>query len=123
MAWTDTRNGNQDVFSGRMSLTSAREDEPSAPDGLAITSVYPNPFNSGVSIRYNLPLTGKASIEIYDIAGRRVRTLSAGQATAGSGQLIWDGADSFGQPMASGIYFVRLNSADKSAAQKAVLLR
>jgi len=123
MAWTDTRNGNQDVFSGRMSLTSAREDEPSAPDGLAITSVYPNPFNSGVSIRYNLPLTGKANVEIYDLAGRRVRTLSAGQATAGSGQLIWDGADSFGQPMASGIYFVRLNSADKSAAQKAVLLR
>jgi hypothetical protein len=123
MAWTDTRNGNQDVFSGRMSLTAARDAGPPVPGGLAITSIYPNPFNSGTVIRYNIPTKGSVNLGIYDLTGRKIRTLIAGQPVSGSGQVVWNGADNAGNPMASGVYFVRINSAKGVAVRKAILLR
>jgi hypothetical protein len=123
MAWTDTRNGNQDVFSGRMDLTSAQENVSLVPDRLSITGLYPNPFNSGTVIRYQAAESGPVRLDIVDLLGRTVRGLYSGDINSGPGRITWDGLDDSGLPVASGVYFVRLNNADLTATKKAVLIR
>jgi hypothetical protein len=121
MAWTDTRNGNQDVFSGRMSLTAVDDKGPLLPGEMGITSVYPNPFNGSVAIRYFNPGGVEARLDIVDLLGRRVRRL--GTISEGSGAITWDGIDDLGDPVASGPYFVRLAGDGAIQAKKVVLLR
>ena len=123
MAWTDTRNGNQDVFSGRMNLTSIDEVEENLPGSFGITNIYPNPFNSRVSIQYRAPNGGEVGLDIVDLLGRQLKRLMPRPFTGGSGGVIWDGLDNSGNAVASGPYFVRLKGAGKVMAKKVVLLR
>ena len=67
---------------------------------------YPNPFNSRVVIPLLLPKDGpgRLTVEMYDVAGQRVRRLYSGVLAPGSHELIWDGRDDAGRPAASGAY-------------------
>jgi hypothetical protein len=81
---------------------------------------YPNPFlgeaksrlagNPETTIRYALPLAGKISLVIYDVRGRLIKTLEAGKQAAGEHIVRWDGRDSRGERVVSGIYFYRLEA-------------
>lgn len=79
------------------------------PDRTGFLSNYPNPFNSGTVIRYELPSTHMAplTVEIYDLMGRRVKLfrLETGDRR---GLVYWDGTDDTGEECASGSYFARL---------------
>jgi hypothetical protein len=77
---------------------------------------YPNPFNS--SCRILVDDADVSTVEIFDIAGRLVNRLSIND-----GHAIWDGRTFEGQPLASGIYFARLNTVRRSESIKIVLLR
>jgi hypothetical protein len=68
---------------------------------------YPNPFNSSVSIRFALPQTSNAVVEIYDVLGRRVRTLTEGLLAKGEHSLVWNGQDYRGETVATGVYLCR----------------
>ncbi len=84
----------------------------------------PNPFSSQATITYSLPSSGRASVDIYDMSGRLVRTLSDGWASAGEHSLVWNGADASSAPAASGVYFAVVRAPDGAAAtQKLVLIR
>lgn len=83
---------------------------------LAIRTVAPNPFNPGTTIYIDLPTSGTVSVAVHDLRGRLVRTLWRGEMTAGRSSIAWDGTDKRGQQAASGVYVVRLASAD--GAQK-----
>ena len=82
---------------------------------------YPNPFNPSTSIMYDVPLTANVSLIIYDILGRNVRTLLNEQHNAGSYSVEWDGKNSNGLLVTSGIYFYRLE-ADQFAITKTMVL-
>lgn len=69
---------------------------------------HPNPFNPATEIHFVLPAGGHAELRIYDVAGRRVRDLSAGALAAGSHAVRWDGRDERGHNVTSGVYLVRL---------------
>ena len=69
---------------------------------------YPNPFNASTVIRYVLTGPTEVSLKIYNITGKEIITLAEGHQPAGTYQLIWDGKDSNGQPVPSGVYFYRL---------------
>lgn len=90
----------------------------------AAVIVRPNPFNPAATFEYNLPHAGEARIEIYDTAGRLVRTVSDHVAGAGEGSVEWSGRSDAGETMPAGIY-VYLLSLDREvlAAGKAVLLK
>ncbi|MCK4774927.1 MAG: hypothetical protein KAT30_09070, partial [Candidatus Krumholzibacteria bacterium] len=77
--------------------------EPSAPKDFALYQNVPNPFNPNTIIRYDNPEHGaKILVCIYDVRGRRVRTLVNGTQTAGQKTVVWNGRDDRGQSVASG---------------------
>jgi hypothetical protein len=78
---------------------------------LLIRSVAPNPFNSSTTILFQTGLPGALTLEIYDLCGRRLRTVALGGMTPGLHRAIWDRQDGNGSTVASGIYFLRLRSA------------
>jgi hypothetical protein len=75
-----------------------------------LASISKNPFSDEARLRYSLPKSGFTDLAIYDVAGRKVRTLVEDQVGAGSHTAHWDGRDGNGNPTASGIYFARLRS-------------
>ena len=84
---------------------------------------YPNPFNASTQIRYQLPQPGDVSLVVYDITGRRIRTLLNDSRPAGSHSVLWDGKDQDGRPVGSGAYVYRLQAGDFVAIRKSLLLK
>lgn len=80
------------------------------PQGFGLENNYPNPFNPSTTIVFSLETTGPASLIVYDMMGRRVRHLVEGIRVAGQHQVVWDGRDDGGQPVASGTYVYTLRA-------------
>ncbi len=86
-------------------------------------NVWPNPFNPRTTVTYRLPEAGAFRLTVYDLTGRRVVTLLDDNSTAAAGSVVWDGRDEAGALVASGVYFLRLDSATGFLTQKMALLR
>ena len=84
---------------------------------------YPNPFNPSTTILYEIPNTEKVTLEIYDILGRRVKTLVNTIQQQGRYSITWNGRNSFSETVASGIYFYRLQSGNFINVKKMVMLK
>jgi hypothetical protein len=69
---------------------------------------YPNPFNPSTKISYSVGTYSHTSLRVYDLLGREIRTLVDGMRTAGNYNVEWDGKNSAGQTVGSGIYFYQL---------------
>ena len=102
--------------------TDSGDPEMPIPSGLKITNI-PNPFNPSTSILYELPHSGNVRIDIYDVAGRRVKTLVDEIQEAGKREVAWNGRDANGSIVTSGVYFVKLALAGDSVTRKIVILR
>ncbi len=92
----------------------------------AITTLHgahPNPFNPKTTIRFSLAAPGRASLRVYDLAGRRMATLLDGLAAAGAQSIDWNGRDDAGRQLASGVYLLRFKAAGTSEESKLVLLK
>ncbi len=87
------------------------------PSEFGISSVYPNPFNAVTRLTYGLPLAGRVSLSVFDIAGRQVATLFNGDQTAGMHSVSWNA-----ESMPSGLYIVRLKASGQVFTQKVMLL-
>ena len=85
--------------------------------------VHPNPFNPMTTIELSLPDAGTVELAIYDVSGRKVRSLFSGIRGAGAHTLVWDGSDDSGKRLASGVYLVRVIDEDYSTTGKLVLAR
>ncbi len=83
----------------------------------------PNPFNPETTIRFSLSEEGEIFFEIYDIAGRLVRTLLDGSLPSGEHEVTWDGTNDNGDQVSSGIYLSRLRSGSFDQTKRLVLLR
>jgi hypothetical protein len=83
---------------------------------------HPNPFNPTTTISYSLKEDLKVSLNIYNIKGQKVKTLINEMIPAGEHSVVWNGKDSNNKPVASGIYFYKLNVIDKTEAVKKCLL-
>ncbi|HVP39222.1 MAG TPA: FlgD immunoglobulin-like domain containing protein, partial [Candidatus Saccharimonadales bacterium] len=88
----------------------------------AIRGIAPNPTNGTTRVFYELARAGRATLEVYDLRGARVRTLLDGTVPAGVGTAVWDGRSETGRPLAAGSYFVRLRSEGKELSRRMVLL-
>jgi hypothetical protein len=90
---------------------------------LGHASAEPNPFASSTSIRFSLRKAGPVSIDIYDIKGRKVRTIDKSGLEAGMQTLSWDGYDDNGRQVASGVYFAQVKGQGQALAAKLVRVR
>jgi hypothetical protein len=88
-----------------------------------LEGAHPNPFNPGTTISWSLAMDGPAELVIYDVAGRRIKTLVSGTATAGPHDTRWDGRDDTGRQVASGVYHCRLQAGGFSETRQMVLLK
>jgi hypothetical protein len=95
----------------------------SVPTEFRLEQNYPNPFNPSTRISYSLAHAGNVRLVIYDILGRKVRTLQNQFMTAGSHYVIWNGEASSGVQVASGTYFYKLQVPGNSQVQKMVLIK
>lgn len=85
--------------------------------------VYPNPFNPRTTVSFAVGEPGRVRLTIHDVTGRRVRTLADGWSAAGPRTVSWDGRDSSGRVLASGVYFARLESDNAVRTRRLVLLK
>jgi hypothetical protein len=70
----------------------------------------PNPFTQETRVGFSLASPSWASLSLYDVAGRLVKTLDEGTFPAGERHLVWDGKNDRGEPVTSGVYFLRLDA-------------
>ncbi len=87
------------------------------------SSNSPNPFNPSTTISYTLPVESRVRLEVYDVAGRRIANLVDAVQGPGEQSAFWDGKDSNGVPVTSGIYFYRLAAGDIKISRKMILVR
>ncbi len=97
-------------------------DDGTLPSRFTLNQNFPNPFNPSTAITFDLPRRARVVIEIYDIAGRQVRTLADRIFSAGSHIVTWDSRSNHGTAAASGVYLYRMSSEDFVETRKMVLL-
>ena len=93
------------------------------PDDFELYQNYPNPFNIETEIKFSLKEAGETTLIIYDIAGREIRTLVNKTLDKGLYTARWDGRNSAGEVVASGVYLYMLKSGSFSTVQRMVLLK
>lgn len=94
-----------------------------APLEFGLGQNVPNPFNPVTTISYDLPSAADVKIEIYNAAGKLVRTLVNGRQEAGRKSAVWDGRNDVGQSVASGVYMYRLEADGRVCDKRMVLLK
>ena len=105
------------------SMMSAAPDPGAEGTRLRLAANHPNPFSAQTTISYALPSAGAIRLEVFDVQGRRVKTLVEGIQEAGSHSAIWDGRNAEDALVGSGIYFTRLTSGAETRTAKLMLIR
>jgi len=130
LAWADGRNPGLglDIYSKLVSYLGVEVGQPKPditqlPKYFQLSQNYPNPFNLVTHIRYALPQTSEVRIDIYDLLGRKVRSLDLGRQGAGYKTVAWDGKNERGEAVASGVYFYRLKAGEFVQSRKMTLLK
>ena len=93
------------------------------PEAYELAQNYPNPFNPNTQISYKLPKASSVNLSVYNILGRKVKTLVSGEQFAGTYLVKWDGKDEYGNDVASGIYLYRLKTKNFDSARRMLLLK
>ncbi len=94
-----------------------------APGVFRLEANRPNPFNPLTTIAFDLPVRSQVRLEVFDVAGRRVKSLLSGWRDAGRHEVSWNGTDDRGAEAGSGVYFYRLESGSKRSVKKMTLVR
>jgi len=98
-------------------------DNPNAPKTFTLFQNQPNPFNPITQISYYLPKASRAKLTVYNVLGQSVRVLYDGYQEAGMQTVTWDGRNSDGVELSSGIYFYRLQAGNFNQTKKMSLMK
>ncbi len=105
-------------------MATAVGDEPDAlPEQFALSQNYPNPFNPLTTIEFALPKRSDVKVSIFNLHGRLVRTFDLGSTGAGEHAIEWDGRTNRGTPVATGVYFYRIEAGEFARTRKMLLLK
>lgn len=86
-------------------------------------SINPNPFNPQTAIRFALITPAKVSVAVYDMVGKKVKTVNSALLCAGDHTLFWNGENSTGKAMPAGVYNIVVQTPSFSVVKKATLLK
>lgn len=113
------------TFVGPIFVEVREDDTPELPElETKLIGAYPNPFNMSTAIRFVIADEEPVSLTVYDLRGRRVRTIiNKEELSAGTYSLIWDGYNDNRRPAASGVYFYRMKTESFDESKKLLLLK
>ncbi len=93
------------------------------PATFSLDQNYPNPFNPTTQIRFTIPEQSNVKLEIFDITGRKVTTLVDDDQSAGRYTIVWDGKNSSGQFISSGVYLYRITAGTFEETKRMVFIK
>ena len=103
--------------------TAVLSESAAAPRAVRLQQNFPNPFNSGTTIRFSLPTDAAVDLGIYNLVGQRLVTLVGEERGPGVHSLSWDGRDAQEIALASGVYLYRLRVGGRVETRRLLLLR
>lgn len=89
---------------------------------LSFCGARPNPFRSGSTLTFSLERTTAVQLEVFDVAGRRVRLLIRGTYQPGRHEIAWSGTDDAGRRLAAGTYFARFSGGSQATTRRVILI-
>jgi hypothetical protein len=102
-------------------ITGAKDDD--VPSRFALFNPVPNPFNPRTTLSFALPSASHVQLAVYDVKGHLVATLLDEDRGPGVHEIVWDGRDGKGQPVASGVYLYRIKAGSFSETRRMVLVK
>ncbi len=124
--WTDSRAFGQDIYTydhGDWMEVERRELSQAVSKGIHLEPSIPNPVTNHALLTFSLPRPTTTSLTLYDISGRRIKTLTQGPREAGYHLIRWDGCNESGHTVPPGIYFYRLGAGSQSLTRRLVVVR
>ena len=119
--WTGYAGGKVQVYESTGPGVSVIDE--ALPVAFNLYNAYPNPFNPVTTIRYDVPENGLVNIIIYDILGRRVKTLISQTQTAGQRSVQWNATNDYGKPVSAGVYLYQIRAGKHISTKKMLLLK
>ena len=98
-------------------------DNNTLPEVFALHNNYPNPFNPITNIRYDIPEASDVRIDIYDLVGKKVKTLVSKQHQPGRYKIQWNATNEFGSAVATGMYIYKIQAKDFVSVKKLLLMK
>jgi len=92
------------------------------PSSFRLEAAYPNPFVDRPTLAFALEVASPVTLDVFDVLGRRVRTLVDGATDAGTHRTTWDGADDAGHALPPGVYLYRIQAGPHAATRSIVRL-
>lgn len=126
-SWKKTSAGWEPITNGEIMLHIIVENGASDADDQTVVpavmtaSSYPNPFSAETTISYSVPKDGLTTLTVYNTKGQVVRTIANANVKAGNFTAAWNGKDESGNPVANGIYFLRLENGNQRLIKKMLL--
>lgn len=108
---------------GKVGFTEPIKSGAGTPVAFTLAQNYPNPFNPVTVIMYNLPTACNVRLDVYNVLGQRVATLINEHQAAGSKVVEWNGKNSTGIDVTSGVYFYTIHAGEFVEMKKMILLR
>jgi hypothetical protein len=108
---------------GDTTTTVVKVVEDPIPGNFRLLQNYPNPFNSTTTVTCDLISSTHVELVVYDLLGRKIRTLVEGVRPAGRHSIMWDGKDDNGKDLSSGVYIIVLHSPDLIYARRTICLK
>lgn len=93
------------------------------PNNFTLFPNYPNPFNPSTTLGYSLPKTGNVNVKVYDVTGRKIKTLFSGVQERGINYLQWNGDNDFNNQVGSGVYFYKIQAEHGLLTGKMILMK
>ena len=115
--------GSNDNIPNTLVVGTLSIDEDLVPDVFALHQNYPNPFNPTTQIRYDLPEDQFVSVTIYDVMGRKIRSLVNISQAAGYHTIRWDARNDMGEGISAGMYIFFIKRRPPRSTKKMVLLK
>jgi hypothetical protein len=104
-------------------ITTTIQAEPIIPNQFFLEQNFPNPFNPVTLIRFSIGQRQMVRLDVYNSQGRLIRTLLKNTMNAGNHEFSWDGRNSTGQAVASGVYYYQLSGRTVLRTKKMILIR
>jgi hypothetical protein len=115
--------GNESDASDIAAAVLSSSEQVTVPTVFALEQNYPNPFNPSTQIRYAIPEQSMVTIGVYDMMGRKVRTLIQGNISAGYHTTVWNATTDKGLPVGAGMYIYTIRAGAYHQMKKMVLLK
>lgn len=119
----ENADGQTAVLPGGFRVEDGVTPAPVRPEAVQLAQNHPNPFNPRTTIRFQVATSGPVSLTVVDVRGRRVRELVGTALPAGYHSVVWDGEDTAGRAVASGVYFYRLRAEGQELTRRMLLVR